>query len=263
VELWSPYPGRYRELSAPAFTPAINGEASPVIAFYPLVGSDDAYYYEQLLWSLYLPPSSRLVNGAPVGSPEDDVRQQLLSLNSAQTWADLEALGVDYVVIDTAAYAERNGRPVGEFFGDVLYADQKYVVVKLNHGGSMSGWLEGDMYPAEVREVGASWRWLRDDTSVVIRSEIAGCALIEGSAASPDQDADFAISQDQPSQPRLIQPDDGGNFSFAVPVTSGETRVKLRPDRSSAKLSTDDRVASLYMSDVSVHATDAAGCSGG
>jgi hypothetical protein len=261
VDLWSPYPGRYREVAAPAFTSAVDGNSSPVVAFYPFVRSDDGYFYEQLVWTLYLPPSARFVNGAPSDTAEDDLREQVRSLNSKDTWDDLAALGVDLVVIDKPAYLARHGHPVSQYAGRVLFEDDTYAVVSLAADARALGWLEGDMHPAEVRETGASWRWLRDDTSVIVRSSSPGCARVTGFVGAPDGDLEFDISAPGGAAVPVAVDTATGRFEFAVRVRPGETALRLDPRRDLSPMSVaDTRPATLYMSDVDVTLVDDGSC---
>ena len=109
VELWAPLPGRSTVIERPEFTRSVSDESDPVVAMYPIVRSDDGYFYSQLLSALYLPEGTQLVNGGPTDDFSEGLRDQIRSLNTDATWSDLDDPLVDYVVVDKDVYLSRYG----------------------------------------------------------------------------------------------------------------------------------------------------------
>lgn len=250
VELWAPLPGRYSSIEQQDFAAAVEGTA-PVVAYYPLVRSDDGYFYQQLIWSLDLPDGARLVNGGPTAGEAEGFRDQVRSLNSEQTWNDLASSGVDYVIVDKSAYASRFGGPPSITRGAHMFDDGEFSVYRLSTRTAPVAWTSGEQFPAEVQPDGPSWRWIGQDVDLSVRSTVDACVLVSGIAAAPDGNVALTVASQAPSELTIRDDDDDPRFELPLPVLAGTTRFSFRPDRSTSELTeTDSRRAAIMLSDL-------------
>lgn len=254
VELWAPLPGRSTAIERPEFTRSVSDESDPVVAMYPIVRSDDGYFYNQLLWALYLPEGTQLVNGGPTDADGEGLRDQIRSLNTDATWADLDDLLVDYVVVDKRAYRDRYGFDADLSGRNVIFDDERFAVIELpGNGADLVGWTSGDQLPAEVRASGPSWRWLGSDAELHVRAQTDACVRVSAAVAAPDGDTGLVLRSDVEGGPAYPAEPDDGRLSVFVPVGAGTTVLELVPDRELSQLSESDvRLGTLYMSDVAI-----------
>jgi hypothetical protein len=113
AELWSSPPIGTVELPppAPAYELLARTDPATPVAAYPLVRSDEALNSTHLYWQrVHRHP---LLNGAPIETRPDDLREGLVSLADPATLPTLAHLGVDLVVVEGPPVAVPGLAPIG------------------------------------------------------------------------------------------------------------------------------------------------------
>jgi hypothetical protein len=251
VELSISPPAIVTDLSAAPPEYATVEKAPPgLLAEYPLAASDQAVNSEYLFWQRA--HKRRIMNGAPLGTFADAVRQTLVDPTTPGTPQALAALGASVAVVRPSTYAFTGGPPAKtsrpakgyRLLGRTPAGAAVWRVIA-NPAPAIAVFTSG-FYPSETVNPGSTMRWMGSTGTIDLFTRRAGVQNATFSAVSYGRPRRVRIEGQGGS--RVIEvPTGQANFSLSLALPRGRSSLFLRADRGAEGLP-DGRQATVYMS---------------